>query len=109
MQMILPSDSVMQEGQARGEAEPRQPYLEAEPLELDFGNVNVGQVCERRVVLRSSNIGDVSLSSSLFQIIFFKDGKQELEDLGEGQDGEGEATASIFFRPDRPGPQEKYI
>ena len=84
-------------------------FLKAEELELDFGNVFIGQVCgPLPIKLKASNMNDVSLSSSLYSIVFFDGGVQEIHDLSSHQfaddSGSKYAECNVFFRPDKLGP-----
>ena len=56
-------------------------------------------------------MANVSLSSSLYSIVYFEGGVQEINDLSTYQtDNRGEAAeCKVFFKPDKLGPQEKYI
>lgn len=64
------------------EGSPAEAFLSAEPMELDFGAVYLGQVCGPLTVeIKSSSLQDVSISSSLFSIIYFEGGQQEIEDI----------------------------
>ena len=103
MNMILPQDDSPEK------AEQLEAFLQAEPLELDFGMIYIGQICSQPVQIKSSCLADVTLSSSLFSIVYFKDGKQELGDLDDGADGRNETQCQIYFKPDKLGPQEKYV
>ena len=70
MQMISPDKT------RRGELQiDNKPFLSAEPLELDFGQVYLGQVCCLPIRVRSSNFAGTKLSSSLYSIVYFKDGQ----------------------------------
>ena len=60
--------------------------------------------------IKSSDLSGVSLSSSLYQIVFFQGGAQEIQYLTDFKKvGSESAECSVFFRPDKLGPQEKYI
>ena len=52
-------------------------------------------------------MADVELTSSLYQVVFFEDGRQELY-FGDQEDPYN-ASCNVYFRPDRLGQQEKYI
>ena len=99
--MDLPEDDDRQ-------STPQAAFLKAEPLELDFGAVYLGQVCgPLKIKVTSSNLHDVSLSSSLFSIIYFEGGAQEVNDLSgytkNPSDKNAPAECNIYFRPDRLG------
>ena len=72
------------------------------PDEIDFGSVYSGQVCSRPVKIKASKLSDVTISSSLYGVIFFEGDRQEISLKGTDE-------CRVFFRPDRPGCQEKYI
>ena len=74
-------------------------------MDLDFGKVYLGQICRMPVKIKSSCLGDVSLSSSLQQVVYFKDEKQELNDLtGYEFDSDGYVECMVYFKPERLGP-----
>ena len=59
--------------------------------------------------IRSSNLTSSSLSSSLYSIVYFKDSKHKIKDLSTEPKNDGFVECEVFFKPDRIGPQEKYI
>lgn len=73
-------------------------------MELDFGTVYTGQLVSLPVKVAASCLDDVTLSSSLYGVVFFSTDASHEVQLDEAKD-----ECQIFFRPDRPGTQEKYI
>ena len=61
------------------------------------------------VRIKASNLASVSLSSSLYSIVYFKGERQKLEDLSDEKKVDDEVECEVYFKPDRIGPQEKYI
>ena len=96
-------------------ATPLVAFLKADKLEINFGTVYMGQVCgPLPIQVKSSDLTQVTLSSSLYSIVYFEGGAQEIHDLSSYQvagNNRGDATAEckVFFKPDKLGPQEKYI
>ena len=72
------------------------------------------------VHIKASQLADVSLSSSLYSIVYFSGRRQEIEGLDSLASGYApadvtdcderrEAQCQVFFRPDKLGLHEKYI
>ena len=79
MQMILPSHTQeslpMDLEDDTAEEINKKPFVEADPPEIEYGTVYLGQVCQQKVKIRSSCLADVSISSSLFSIVYFNQGR----------------------------------
>ena len=80
------------------------PFLEAEPVDLNFGQIYLGQICSLPIRVRASNYACTSMSSSLYSIVYFKDGKQKLENLMAEPQKDGYVEYDVYFKPDRIGP-----
>ena len=53
------------------EATQIEPFLEVNPMVVDFGTVYTGQLCSLPVKVTASCLEDVTLSSSLYGVVYF--------------------------------------
>ena len=86
--------------QRRGQAN----FLEVDPQVVDFGTIFISQASVRTVEIRSSRLRDVTVCSQLVGVVFFADGRQQI-DLADSMPAEGAThlKVDVYFRPDRPG------
>ena len=85
-------------------------FLDVDPQVVDFGTIFISHASMKTVEIRSSRLRDVSVCSQLVGVVYFKDNQQQI-DLADciASEGATHHKIDIFFRPDRPGKQEKYI